>query len=102
MMDVNGNDNTPEWGYCQEEGCSEPAIPCYDIGNKYPNDADALLCPSHARGMGYCPECGSADTLNLDGDPDWLAGLCRGCRDDAWGNYTDDLAIDSYYHGGRG
>jgi hypothetical protein len=102
-MDADGNDNTPEWGYCQaEKGCKEAAMPLYDIGTTYPNDPSMLLCPAHARSYGYCPECGCADTLNLDDDPEWMAGLCREHRNEAWSGYKDDLAISSYYHGGRG
>jgi hypothetical protein len=45
-MDVNGNDNTPEWGYCTIAGCTEAAWPVWLKGS-YPDDPDLLLCESH-------------------------------------------------------
>lgn len=45
-LDVNGNDNTPEWGYCSAEGCREGAFPIWKSGDA-PDDPDLLLCPTH-------------------------------------------------------
>lgn len=45
-IDVNGNDNTPEWGYCTVEGCKEEAFPIWLSGG-YPDDPDLYLCPTH-------------------------------------------------------
>lgn len=45
-MDVNGNDNAPEWGYCTTPGCSEPAEPLWFSGG-FPDDPDLLLCYKH-------------------------------------------------------
>lgn len=100
------HDNTPEWGTCQHEDCKEPAIPCYGVGNHYPNDPDDLLCPAHAVSEGgYCSNCGQVGPYagpEYDPVPDWLAGLCRDCQSEAWSNHQDDTAIHNYYHGGRG
>jgi hypothetical protein len=46
MMDVHGNDNTPEWGWCKTEGCGEPAEPLWFSGG-FPDDPDLLLCYEH-------------------------------------------------------
>lgn len=45
-MDVDGNDNSPEWGYCAEPGCGEPAEPLWFSGGP-PDDPDLLLCHTH-------------------------------------------------------
>lgn len=45
-LDVNGNDNSPEWGYCTAEGCTEEAFPIWKSGAE-PDDPDLLLCPKH-------------------------------------------------------
>jgi hypothetical protein len=45
-LDVNGNDNSPEWGWCRTEGCKEEAFPIWKTGD-YPDDPDLLLCPKH-------------------------------------------------------
>ena len=45
-MDVHGNDNTPEWGYCKTPGCNEPAEPLWFSGD-FPDDPDLLLCYKH-------------------------------------------------------
>lgn len=45
-LDVNGYDNTPEWGWCHTEGCKEEAFPIWKSG-EYPDDPDLLLCPRH-------------------------------------------------------
>lgn len=45
-MDVHGNDNTPEWGWCETEGCKEPALPLWFSGG-FPDDADLFLCHDH-------------------------------------------------------
>ena len=45
-MDVNGNDNQPEWGYCTANGCTEAAFPIWESG-AYPDDPDLLLCETH-------------------------------------------------------
>ena len=45
-MDVHGNDNTPEWGWCKHDGCREAALPIWLSGD-YPDDPDLLLCPKH-------------------------------------------------------
>lgn len=45
-IDVNGNDNTPEWGYCEHPGCPEPAYPIWFSGGE-PDDPDLLLCEAH-------------------------------------------------------
>lgn len=45
-MDVNGNDNQPEWGYCTDPGCTEAAFPIWLSGG-FPDDPDLLLCETH-------------------------------------------------------
>lgn len=45
-IDVNGNDNTPEWGYCTVAGCEEAAFPIWLSGEE-PDDPDLYLCPKH-------------------------------------------------------
>lgn len=45
-MDVHGNDNTPEWGYCTTAGCHEVAFPIW-LSGTFPDDADLLLCEEH-------------------------------------------------------
>lgn len=45
-IDVNGNDNQPEWGYCAADGCKEPAYPIWYSGGQ-PDDPDLLLCERH-------------------------------------------------------
>ncbi len=45
-IDVNGNDNTPEWGYCTTQGCKEAAFPIWLSGGP-PDDPDLLLCETH-------------------------------------------------------
>lgn len=45
-IDVNGDDNTPEWGTCKAEGCKEDAFPIW-LAGEYPDDPDLLLCPKH-------------------------------------------------------
>ncbi len=78
-MDVNGNDNMPEWGFCEK--CKEPAIPCYLPGNMPPDDPDNLLCVDHCTDEGYCWGCGyfCAGLESFDFNP---RGLCSECRDD--------------------
>jgi hypothetical protein len=46
MMDVDGNDNGPEWGYCTHPGCRHAAFPIWLSGD-YPDDPDLFLCPTH-------------------------------------------------------
>lgn len=46
-LDVNGNDNRPEWGYCRAEGCREEAEPVWYPPSDYPDDPDLLLCRKH-------------------------------------------------------
>jgi hypothetical protein len=45
-MDADGNDNTPEWGYCTYAGCREAATPIW-LSGEYPDDPDVLRCPTH-------------------------------------------------------
>jgi hypothetical protein len=45
-IDVNGNDNQPEWGYCTVAGCKEAAFPIWFSGGE-PDDPDLYLCPTH-------------------------------------------------------
>lgn len=45
-IDVNGNDNQPEWGYCTVPDCGEEAFPIWTSG-EYPDDPDLYLCPTH-------------------------------------------------------
>lgn len=45
-MDVNGNDNAPEWGWCTYPGCGEAAMPIW-LSGEFPDDPDYLLCPQH-------------------------------------------------------
>lgn len=45
-MDVDGNDNSPEWGYCTYPGCREAALPIWLSGG-YPSDPDLLRCDRH-------------------------------------------------------
>lgn len=76
-MDVNGNDNTPEWGYCRVAGCPNDAIPCYDSGGP-PDDPDDLLCADHCQQFGYCWGCGRlwAGNEQFDFSPRGLCGEC--------------------------
>lgn len=76
-MDVNGNDNTPEWGYCQVAGCMNDAIPCYISGGP-PDDPDDLLCADHCQENGYCWGCGVlwAGSETFDFSPRGLCGEC--------------------------
>jgi hypothetical protein len=95
-MDVHGNDNRPEWGYCQEEGCEEAAIPCYRAGNAYPDDPDDLLCPSHAPEYDYCWNCGSEGAVFGDDEsplPEEWSGACRACIKD----WHDTEATERYH-----
>lgn len=89
-MDVNGNDNTPEWGYCDKDGCTEPAIPCWVEGGP-PDDPDDCLCPEHCKDEGYCWGCGRlwAGCEDFDFDP---RGLCPNCRHEFDSEYDDDDA----------
>ena len=45
-IDVNGNDNQPEWGYCTYPGCTHDALPIW-LSGEYPDDADLFLCEQH-------------------------------------------------------
>lgn len=45
-VDVNGNDTTPEWGYCSVAGCGQPAFPIWYSGG-FPDDPDLTLCETH-------------------------------------------------------
>jgi hypothetical protein len=45
-IDVNGNDNTPEWGYCTYPDCKEEAEPIWLSGG-FPDDPDLYLCNQH-------------------------------------------------------
>jgi hypothetical protein len=45
-MDVNGNDNQPEWGWCNAPDCKNAASPIWLSGD-YPDDPDLLLCDRH-------------------------------------------------------
>lgn len=45
-MDVDGDDNEPEWGYCTAEGCTEAALPIWLSGD-FPDDPDLFLCIKH-------------------------------------------------------
>ncbi len=91
-MDVNGNDNTPEWGYCTAEGCHEPAIPCFlpNYDDKPEYEPDDLLCVEHCSPAGYCWGCGTfwAGCEDFDFDP---RGLCSNCR------YNPDLGYEPEY-----
>jgi len=80
-MDADGNDNRPEWGYCQQEGCKEPAIPCYLPDNEPPGEPDDLLCCEHAPKHGYCGWCGAfwGGIESFEMNP---SGVCDECRDD--------------------
>jgi hypothetical protein len=46
-MDVHGNDNAPEWGWCRHpDGCREDALPLWLSGD-FPDDPDLRLCQRH-------------------------------------------------------
>lgn len=45
-IDVDGNDNQPEWGYCTYPGCTHAALPIW-LSGSYPDDADLFLCEDH-------------------------------------------------------
>ena len=45
-MDVDGNDNTPEWGFCTHDGCREAALPLWLAGD-FPDEPDLRLCHRH-------------------------------------------------------
>lgn len=45
-MNVDGNDNTPEWGYCTQAGCGHAALPIWLSGD-FPDDPDFLRCERH-------------------------------------------------------
>src|SRR3990167_764924 len=67
-MDADGNDNMPEWGYCEVPGCSEPALPLWYSGG-FPDDADMKLCVDHiGKRMGALEEAlrtAQEDTCSL-------------------------------------
>ena len=43
-IDVNGNDNQPEWGWCRAPECENEAMPIWFEGGP-DGDPDLLLCP---------------------------------------------------------
>ena len=45
-VDVNGNDNAPEWGFCTVQGCREAAYPIWYSGG-FPDEPDLLFCDTH-------------------------------------------------------
>jgi hypothetical protein len=45
-MDADGNDNTPEWGWCTCPGCKSAALPIW-LSGAFPDDADFYLCERH-------------------------------------------------------
>lgn len=94
-MDVNGNDSSPEWGYCQVEGCREPAIPCWLPDSDYGVDEpDDLLCANHCQGHGYCWGCSHfwAGIESFDFNP---LGLCENCADEfREPEYDDDIGME--------
>lgn len=93
-MDVNGNDNTPYWGYCQKEGCSNAAIACYMSGNYPPDEPDDLLCADHCGDEGYCWGCGHF-WAGCEGFDFNQRGLCPNCHDDPdLGYESEDDEID--------
>ncbi len=102
-MDVDGNDNSPEWGYCQVAGCEWAAIPCYLSDSDYGvDDPDDLLCVEHCVNEGYCWGCGrfSAGLESFDFNP---RGLCSECKDDPDLNddVVDDASTAFYWEGGE-
>lgn len=94
-MDVNGNDNTPEWGYCQVAGCENEAIPCWAEGGP-PDDPDDLLCADHCQQFGYCWGCGRLWAGNevFDFSP---RGLCGECIHQARQDEDEPEAWDDRY-----
>jgi len=98
-MDVNGNDNAPEWGYCQIDGCHQPAIPCYISGGP-PDDPDDLLCAEHCFGQGYCCGCGRlwAGNERFDFSELGMCGDCESaCREDDADDDDEPAAWDFRY-----
>lgn len=65
-IDVNGNDNQPEWGYCDAPGCPEPAYPLWYAGGP-PDDPDLLLCDRHI-GARILQLQHDVDRVRRDGD----------------------------------
>lgn len=87
-------DDGPEWGYCQEPGCTDAAIPCYGEGNGYPNEPDAFLCPDHAGEHDYCHGCGHVGGLVWSEDlPEGWSGACRTCI----ANWADTQDTERYH-----
>lgn len=89
-MDVDGNDNMPEWGYCTHPGCTYAAIPCYLPGNLPPDDPDDFLCADHCTEAGYCWGCGHF-CAGLESFDFNVRGLCSECR------YDPDLGYEPPY-----
>lgn len=73
-IDVNGNDNTPEWGYCTVKGCEEEAFPIWTSG-EYPDDPDLSLCPTHI----------GARLFELRAVAEAARSLASGPDSEAWG-----------------
>jgi hypothetical protein len=81
---------------CHEEHANADDLTTCDDG--------MTRCHSCAYNDDFCKECGSVD-ISFGTDDEalaWMVGLCRDCRNEAWSTYQDDMAIDAYYHGGRG
>jgi hypothetical protein len=81
MMDVHGNDNTPEWGYCTKDGCEQAAMPFWLPDNEPPNDPDGFYCAEHAQSAGWCWGCGGfwGGIETFDFNPR-NTGLCENCE----------------------
>jgi len=75
-MDVHGNDNTPEWGYCKTPGCNEPAEPLWFSGD-FPDDPDLLLCYKHTGAYIAALE---AENATLRAALNTAEGTVEGCR----------------------
>lgn len=80
MMDVHGNDNTPEWGYCTVDGCMNEANPYWFPDNEYPNDPDGKYCTEHAHAAGWCWGCGGFWGGIESFDFQSQHGLCENCE----------------------
>lgn len=79
MIDADGNDNAPEWGNCNHEGCNSPAQPFWLPDSAYPNDPDGYYCEEHANSAGWCWMCGGfwggVESFDFS-----KTGVCENCE----------------------
>ena len=79
-IDVNGNDNMPEWGYCTHPDCKEEAMPIW-LSGAYPDDPDLYLCLTHI-GMRIAELMAQVDALQGSSAFQIGSALIRGKSND--------------------